>query len=58
VKLATHKNSKIVRASKLIPKKMVEKLGSWKKDRLFEEVEILMETDHPNILKLFHLYED
>lgn len=37
---------------------MVERLGSKKKDKLFQEVEMLMETDHPNILKLFHLYED
>ena len=29
-----------------------------KTEKLFEEVRILMTLDHPNIVKLFDLYED
>jgi serine/threonine protein kinase len=53
VKLATHKKSGMVRAVKQIRKKMVEN-----QEDLFQEVEILLALDHPNIVKLFGLYED
>jgi calcium-dependent protein kinase len=56
VKLVTHRKSGVLRATKHIRKKSVQKDGEEKK--LFEEVNILMRLDHPNIVRLFHLYED
>jgi serine/threonine protein kinase len=56
VKLVTHRKSGFLRATKHIRKKSVQKDGEEQK--LFEEVNILMRLDHPNIVRLFHLYED
>lgn len=56
VKLVTHRKSGVKRATKHIRKKSVQKDGEQQK--LFEEVNILMKLDHPNIVRLFHLYED
>ena len=55
VRLVTHKQSGLVRASKHIRKKSVQ---SGKLDTLFDEVNILMKLVHPNIVQLFGLYED
>jgi calcium-dependent protein kinase len=56
VKLVTHRKSGVLRATKHIRKKSVQKNGE--QEKLFEEVNILMNQDHPNIVRLFHLYED
>lgn len=56
VKLVTHKKSGMVRAVKQIRKKLVQK--DDEESNLFEEVNILLSLDHPNIVKLYHLYED
>lgn len=56
VKLVTHKKSGVVRATKHIRKKLV--LKEAKTEDLFQEVNILLKLDHPNIVKLYHLYED
>lgn len=56
VKLVTHKKSGVIRATKHIRKKLV--LKETKTEDLFQEVNILLKLDHPNIVKLYHLYED
>jgi calcium-dependent protein kinase len=46
----------MLRASKHLDKKLVSK--ETDKSTLFEEVNILLRLDHPNIVRLYHLYED
>ena len=54
VRLALHKKSGINYAIKSIPKdKIKENIHLLKR-----ELEILMESDHPNIIKLYETYED
>lgn len=48
--LVTHKATGIVRAMKMINKKKMKKN---EEDRLFEELAILRDIDHPNIVKVF-----
>lgn len=48
--LVTHKTTGIVRAMKMINKKKMKKT---EEDRLFEELAILRDIDHPNIVKVF-----
>ena len=40
---------------KIIDKK---KLDPAEKKRLFDEMEILMKIDHPNILRIYEVFED
>lgn len=40
---------------KIIDKK---KLDPVEKKRLFDEMEILMKIDHPNILRIYEVFED
>ncbi|CAD8109993.1 unnamed protein product [Paramecium primaurelia] len=42
-----------MRAVKVIPKRLIEN-----KDRFLQEVEILRNLDHPNIIKLYETFED
>ena len=53
--MVRHKKTGILRAMKSLSKKNVRK---EKAEKLFEEVRILRSLDHPNIVKLFDLYED
>jgi calcium-dependent protein kinase len=53
--MATNRKLGIVCAVKQITKKLVEENGA---SSLFEEVNILIDLDHPNIVKLYDLYED
>ena len=55
VYLAEHKGTLVQRAVKELDKSKAEKN---QQSRFIEEVEILARLDHPNILKLFELYED
>lgn len=51
-----HKQTKMQRAMKIIKK---ESLQLQDDDRTFlKEIEILIETDHPNIIKIFEYYQD
>ncbi|CAD8146358.1 unnamed protein product [Paramecium octaurelia] len=52
---ATHKQSGQIRALKTLAKK---KIINEEKDKMFAEVNILRKLDHPNIVKLFELFED
>ena len=49
----THKKSLMVRAMKSIKKNSIIK---EEKDKLFSEMNILKNLDHPHIVKLFELY--
>ncbi|EGR29125.1 hypothetical protein IMG5_162280 [Ichthyophthirius multifiliis] len=51
----THKNTGMVRAMKTLKKSSVIK---EEEERLFSEMNILKNLDHPNILKLIELFQD
>jgi calcium-dependent protein kinase len=51
----THKATKIVRAMKSIKKSSILR---EEQERLFSEMNILKNLDHPHIVKLYELYED
>lgn len=53
--LATHKTTNMVRAMKTVKKSQVVR---EKEHELFNEVAILKLLDHPNIIKLFELFQD
>ena len=55
VKLAIHKKSLLKRAMKIIK---INSIPEMEKQSLLQEVEILKSLDHPNIIKIFDLYED
>ena len=57
VYLAEHRVSKQKRAIKEIDKAKADKVPGGK-SKFIREVEILAKLDHPNILKLYELYED
>ena len=59
VSLASHLKSGVKRAVKFISKrKLKEHFGNSDRNSLVDEVRILRDLDHPNILKIFDLYED
>jgi calcium-dependent protein kinase len=51
----THKDTAIERAMKAIKKKAIIK---EEEEKLFAEVNILKELDHPNIVRLYEMYQD
>ena len=51
----THKTSGMVRAMKSLKKSSILK---EEQERLFSEMNILKNLDHPHIVKLFELYQD
>ncbi|EAS04135.3 calcium-dependent kinase (macronuclear) [Tetrahymena thermophila SB210] len=53
--LVRHKTTQIDRAMKMIPKK---KLNKSDEDKLFEELAILRQIDHPCIVKVFEHFQD
>eukprot|EP00825_Cyclidium_porcatum_P045113 TRINITY_DN6771_c0_g1_i3.p1 TRINITY_DN6771_c0_g1~~TRINITY_DN6771_c0_g1_i3.p1 ORF type:complete len:455 (+),score=106.20 TRINITY_DN6771_c0_g1_i3:263-1627(+) len=53
--LVTQKNTQIIRAMKMINKK---KLSKSEENQFFDELNILKEIDHPNIVKVFEHYQD
>ncbi|KAL4492576.1 hypothetical protein ABPG72_007689 [Tetrahymena utriculariae] len=53
--LVRHKTTQIDRAMKMIPKK---KLNKTEEDKLFEELAILRQIDHPCIVKVFEHFQD
>ena len=55
VNLATNKVRGTKRALKTLAKKMII---NEDKEQMFAEVNVLRKIDHPNIVKLFGLYED
>lgn len=55
VSLVTHKGSGVVRAMKKIKKKAIMK---EEENNMIAEVEITKNLDHPNIVKIFELYQD
>ena len=52
---ATHKYSGQVRALKTLAK---EKIINEEKEKMFAEVNVLRKLDHPNIVRLYELFED
>ena len=57
VRLGIHKASNQKRAIKTIEKKSISE-DMRQKTKFFSEVDILRQTDHPNIVKLYEFYED
>lgn len=55
VKLVLHRRTNIERAMKVVVKAGVSK---EEKELMMKEVSILKSLDHPNIIKIFDLYED
>jgi calcium-dependent protein kinase len=55
VRKCLHKESKALRAVKIINKKS---LAKEEKERLLGEISILRNLDHPNILKLYEFFQD
>ncbi|CAG9310554.1 unnamed protein product [Blepharisma stoltei] len=55
VKRATHKETNLPRAIKIISKSGI---ADEVREKLNEEVEILKELDHPNIIKIYEIIED
>ena len=55
VRRCVHKVNRQVRAVKAIKKARLEES---EKELLFAEIEVLKELDHPNIIKVFEVYED
>ncbi len=55
VKVA-HKITKNIRAMKIIKKLNLEK--NFSKSKLYDEITILKEIDHPNIIKIFEFFEN
>lgn len=53
--LVTHKQTSMIRAMKMINKK---KLSQRDENKFFEELNILKDIDHPNIVKVFEHYQD
>jgi calcium-dependent protein kinase len=57
VRLVTHKKTDMIRAAKYIQKQAICS-NTEDQENLFQEVEILMNLDHPNIIRVYNLYED
>lgn len=55
VRRATHKQSHVVRAVKVVRK---EDLEFGERRKLLEEIELLKELDHPNIGQVIEMFED
>jgi calcium-dependent protein kinase len=55
VRKCQHKETKALRAVKIINKKALEE---DEKAKLLNEIMILKQMDHPNILKLFEFFQD
>lgn len=55
VRKCIHKTTKAIRAVKIIKK---ECLQGNEKLRFFYEMEIMKKLDHPNILRIFEVYQD
>ena len=53
VRKCQHKETKALRAVKIINKKNLEE---EEKEKLLNEIQILKQMDHPNILKLYEFY--
>ena len=55
VRKCQHKESKALRAVKIINKKALEE---EERAKLLNEITILKQMDHPNILKLYEFFQD
>ena len=55
VRKCLHKETKALRAVKIINKKC---LAEDEKQKLLNEIDILKQLDHPNILKLYEFFQD
>jgi calcium-dependent protein kinase len=55
VRKCQHKETKQLRAVKIINKKCLEE---EEKEKLLNEITILKQMDHPNILKLYEFFQD
>jgi calcium-dependent protein kinase len=55
VRKCLHKETKALRAVKIINKKFLE---DDEKAKLLGEIAILKQMDHPNILKLYEFFQD
>lgn len=52
---AIHKITNMVRAVKVIPKTKLMREGE---EKLIEETNLMIQMDHPNIVKLFEMFTD
>ena len=50
-----NRKTNVVRAVKIIKK---ESLDAKEKVRFFQEIEILRQLDHPNIVRLYEIFQD
>mgnify|MGYP000011510865 CR=1 FL=1 len=55
VRKCKNAKSNVVRAVKILRK---EKLDEFEVQRFTHEIEILKRLDHPNVIKLYEMYED
>lgn len=55
VRIVKHRTANVVRAMKTIKKNAIIE---EEQEKMFSEVTILKECDHPNIIKLYELYQD
>lgn len=55
VRKCLNKQSKALRAVKIINKMS---LAQYDKEKLLNEIDILKQMDHPNILKLYEFFQD
>lgn len=57
VRKAVHKTTQLTRAIKSFKKSIIFQ-GDMNINKFFHEIEVLKQTDHPNIVKVFEFYED
>ena len=57
VKLAKHKESGALRAVKCLPRKELES-SEKRRNMLLNEYNILKQIDHPNVIKIFEMWQD
>jgi len=55
VRKCSNKKTGAIRAVKIIKK---ESLDSKEKQRFFTEIEVMRQLDHPNIVRLYEVYQD
>ena len=53
-----HKGSGLLRAMKVLKRDKLREDSQYNIGRLFEEFSILRELDHPNIIKLYEVFQD
>ncbi|OMJ81943.1 hypothetical protein SteCoe_17481 [Stentor coeruleus] len=57
VRKAVNKTTQLIRAIKSFKKSIIFQ-GDMNINKFFQKIEVLKQTDHPNIVKVFEFYED